>query len=177
MIVLLGFAALVSCSKSHPTDTTSGTTTLTGGSVTGAPSAEEIRVVVMQAEPDHPELAAFDITADGSGRVTVRGVAPDEKTHRDIVDHIKSVRGVKDVRDEVRVASPSATTQTVRASMKHDQPTSAAVIEHLVISDDGSAVLIEGVVPDDATHDALIKSAQNASNGKSITDKLRVSGK
>jgi osmotically-inducible protein OsmY len=172
----LALVGLAACSKSPPANQTSGTTTLTGGSASRAPASEDIRMLLLQSEPNHPELAAFDITND-DGRVTVRGVAPDERTHQDIVKRVKAMPNVKDVKDEVRVATPSSTTEAVRTAMKRDHPNTAAVVDELVISDDGSTLLIEGVVPDDATHDALLQSAEGASSGKSVQDKTRVSAK
>jgi osmotically-inducible protein OsmY len=65
----------------------------------------------------------------------------------------------------------------VRAKMAKDRPQAAAIVNHLIISDDGTVVLLSGTVPDEPTHDALVKSAKSTPGVKSVKDDLHVSGK
>lgn len=64
--------------------------------------------------------------------------------------------------------------QSVRDQMRRDQPASATIIQDIVITDDGETVTMTGIVPDIATHDELVKSAQNAPGVKHVQDNLRV---
>jgi osmotically-inducible protein OsmY len=65
----------------------------------------------------------------------------------------------------------------VRAKMAKDRPAAAAIVNHLIISDDGTVILLSGTVPDEATHDALVKSAKSTPGVKNVKDDLHVSGK
>jgi osmotically-inducible protein OsmY len=56
----------------------------------------------------------------------------------------------------------------VRAKMAKDRPAAAAIVNHLIISDDGTVILLSGAVPDEATHDALVKSAKSTPGVKSV---------
>jgi osmotically-inducible protein OsmY len=173
-LFLLGTLCMLGCSRNEEDKT--GTTRLTGATVKVGPTAEEIRLMLNQAKPNDPEVNAFLITDEG-GLVTIRGMVPDEQTHADIVRRIKGMPNVTGVRDDLQVPEPTPASDAVRSSMMREQPTSATVVQHLIISDDGTAILVQGVVPDETTHDALLKSAQKASGGESVTDDMRVQGK
>jgi osmotically-inducible protein OsmY len=173
-VLLLGALGVLACSRNQEEKT--GTTGLTGATVNVAPTAEEIRLTLKQARPNDPEVDAFVIT-DEKGLVTIRGVVPDDKTHDDMVSSIKGMSNVTGIEDELLVPSPTPTSDAVRTSMMRDQPMAATVVQHLIISDDGSAILVQGVVPDQATHDVLLDSAQKAASGENVKDEMHVSGK
>lgn len=65
----------------------------------------------------------------------------------------------------------------VRAKMAKDRPAAAAIVNRLIISDDGTVILLSGTVPDEATHDALVKSAKSTPGVKNVKDELHISGK
>jgi osmotically-inducible protein OsmY len=195
VILLLGALSMLACSRNEPSDR-AGSATITGGSMnTRPPSAEEIRGVLRQARPNAPEVNNL-LIRDDNGMVTLQGVVPDDQVHADIVSRVRSMPNVTNVRDEIKVAAaedqqqqqqqPGATgmggnnatpsSDTVRASMKRDAPKDAAIIDQLIIADDGNAILIHGVVPDEHTHKVLLRSAEKSAVGKKVNDEMRVSG-
>jgi len=73
-------------------------------------------------------------------------------------------------------ATTTARTSAVKASMMKDRPTASMVINDLMITDDGTTIFIGGIVPDEATHQALLKSAQKTTGVKNVQDELKVKG-
>jgi osmotically-inducible protein OsmY len=69
------------------------------------------------------------------------------------------------------------TTQAMRDQMRRDNPTSLSVIQDIILADDGSTLIVSGTVPDEQTHDQLMKSAQNTPGVKRVQDDLKVRGK
>ena len=69
------------------------------------------------------------------------------------------------------------TTQAVREQMRRDQPQAASLIQDIVLSDDGSVLIISGTVPDEPTHEQLVRSAQTTPGVKRVQDDLRVRAK
>jgi hypothetical protein len=175
-VFLLGTLAALGCSKNTQQDK-SGTVQLTGGTVTVLPSPDAIRLSLKQAKPSDPEIDAFVIATDQNGIITIQGIVPDERTHVDLVRRVKSMPNVAGVHDQLQVPSSTAGTEAVRSSMMRDQPQAADVVEHLIFMDDGAIILVRGIVPDQATHDALLQSAQKASGSETIRDDMHVSGK
>jgi len=68
-------------------------------------------------------------------------------------------------------------TDAVRAGLTKDKAAPAAIVNGLVISDDGSVFILSGTVPDDKTHDAVLKSAKKSVGTEHVQDNLHVSGK
>ncbi|MBX3204945.1 MAG: BON domain-containing protein [Labilithrix sp.] len=62
----------------------------------------------------------------------------------------------------------------VRKSMEKAHPGSQAVIHALTITDDGQIVTLSGTVPDETTHQRLLKSAKDTPGVKSVKDDLKV---
>jgi len=73
-------------------------------------------------------------------------------------------------------ATQTNRTAAVKLTMSKDRPAAAAVIEKLVITDDGSVIYLAGIVPDEAMHQALVKSAQKTAGVKKVQDELKVKG-
>jgi osmotically-inducible protein OsmY len=65
----------------------------------------------------------------------------------------------------------------VRQSMEKARPKSQAVIQGLTITDDGSMVTVAGMVPDETTHQALIKAAKDTPGVKGVQDDIKVEKK
>ncbi|HVJ91681.1 MAG TPA: BON domain-containing protein [Labilithrix sp.] len=63
----------------------------------------------------------------------------------------------------------------VRKAMEKTHPKSEPVIHALTITDDGQTVTLKGAVPDEATHQALIKTARATPGVKNVRDELTVS--
>jgi hypothetical protein len=102
---LLLFAALslAACSKNQPSE--SSEPTLTGGTVKSRPVAvEEIRLVMLEQRPGSPQtINAIHIVND-DGVVTLHGKVDDEQMKKALVDRVKKMPGVTDVKDQLEVA-------------------------------------------------------------------------
>jgi osmotically-inducible protein OsmY len=181
--------SVLGCSRKPPSE---GATRTTGGTVAAPTTVEEIRLVMLDQRPDAPGVVnALKITND-NGIVTLQGVVDDEQMKSDLVKRVKNMPNVRDVRDELKAerkpasgapqtpqgAHPTSTpmSSAVRTQMTKEQPSAAAVITHLIISDDGSVVVLSGIVPDKSTHDALIKAAKDTPGVKGVRDDLKLSG-
>ena len=67
-------------------------------------------------------------------------------------------------------------TDAVRSHLTQDKVAPTPVITSLLISDDGELVIISGIVPDQRTHDAVLKSAQKTPGVKGVRDDLKIKG-
>jgi osmotically-inducible protein OsmY len=67
-------------------------------------------------------------------------------------------------------------TEAVRNRLMQDKAAPASVITALTITDDGSLVVVSGTVPDQVTHDNVLKSAQKAPGVKGIRDDMKIKG-
>jgi osmotically-inducible protein OsmY len=67
----------------------------------------------------------------------------------------------------------------VRQSMMTAKPASSQAIQALTITanDDGSIVTIKGSVPDEGTHQALLKAAKGTEGVKTVKDQMKVEKK
>ena len=79
-----------------------------------------------------------------------------------------------------QTAAPRAT-KTARTDAIHSQlskdPKAKAVIDEIVITDDGSVIVVSGTVPDQATHDAVMRDAKKASGASDVKDNLQTAKK
>lgn len=89
------------------------------------------------------------------------------------------------VRDDVQLGAGSTASDdkdmsrshAVRKHMEEKEPRSVTIIRGLIISDDGEVVTISGIVPDEATHQALYKTARETPNVKGVKDEIKVQKK
>jgi osmotically-inducible protein OsmY len=72
------------------------------------------------------------------------------------------------------MGTTASKSDAVRHSMEKAHPTHESVIRALSISDDGTTVTIVGVVPDAATHQALLKAARETPGVKNVRDEMKV---
>src|SRR5262249_21152021 len=106
-IVWIAVLTVLGCSR-NPSSNEVGSTRTTGGQVGTTASAEQIRVEMLDQRPDAPgTVNAIDITND-NGVVTLRGAVDDEKMKSDLINRVKSIPGVQEVRDDLRI-EPKAT--------------------------------------------------------------------
>lgn len=68
-------------------------------------------------------------------------------------------------------------TDAIRAGLMKDKAAPTTIVNGLIISDDGSVIMLSGEVPDDATHDAVLKSAKKSAASGHVQDNLHVTGK
>ncbi|MDB4936890.1 MAG: hypothetical protein JWP87_3862 [Labilithrix sp.] len=195
VIAILMGLALAACSKDRSDH--AGTTTTTGASDKGA-SVEDVRMVLVAERPDATAaINALQIT-NANGVVTLRGQVDDEGTKKALVERVKKMPGVKDVKDELGViperikvqgappgqqrgTAPAAPTKTprtdaIRSELSKD-PKAKAVVNEVVITDDGSVIVVSGTVPDQATHDAVIRDAKKAPGVRDVKDNLQTAKK
>jgi osmotically-inducible protein OsmY len=71
----------------------------------------------------------------------------------------------------------TARTDAVRQAMMKARPKSQTLIQGLTITDDGNVVIVSGTVPDEATHQALLKAAKDAPGVKNVQDDIKVQKK
>lgn len=168
--------ALAGCSKDRPEHAEPGTTT-----TTGARTVTTIRRVLADERPSRSEDIERLVITDRDGVVTLSGEVTDERTRQELIDTVRRVDGVKDVRDDLRVrvegVTDTATKRAVevRTTMATENPREAAIVNELVIdADEDGIVTIAGTVPDDATRRALVKSAAHAPGVTRVRDELRV---
>jgi osmotically-inducible protein OsmY len=74
-------------------------------------------------------------------------------------------------------AGSMSKSESVRAAMQAAQPKSATVIQNLTITDDGTMVTLSGNVPDEATHQKLLKAAKDSAGTGNIKDDIKVQSK
>ena len=196
-IAMLAVLALSACSK----DEKPGTTTTTGASnKEQAASVEDVRMGMLSERPDATlTINALEITS-ADGVVTLRGHVEDEQMRKALVDRVKRTSGVKEVKDELMVmptrikletgpaagqgdqagtpsGSPTATpmqtrrTEAIRTELGKD-PKSSAVLDRIIVTDDGSAIVVAGTVPDQATRDAVLKQAKKAADVTNVKDEI-----
>jgi osmotically-inducible protein OsmY len=136
-------------------------------------------------------INAIDIKND-NGYVTLSGNVESEQMRMDVVNRVRSLPSVKGVRDELKVDTsatkhqpqagqpgPGGTVrvEAVRAQMLKEVPSAQAVIRALVITEDGNLIVIRGLIPDQATHDALMKAAKDTPGVKDTKDDTNVAKK
>jgi osmotically-inducible protein OsmY len=68
-------------------------------------------------------------------------------------------------------------TEAVRQSMAKARPQSMTTIQSITITDDGSSITLTGMVPDEATHQALLKAARDTQGVQTVRDELKVQKK
>jgi osmotically-inducible protein OsmY len=68
-------------------------------------------------------------------------------------------------------------TDAVRQSMHQARPQAMSVVHALTITEDGETVVVSGMVPDEATHQALLKAAKDTAGVKSVRDEMKVQKK
>ena len=203
MAVVLGVLALVACAKEKPAETIGTTTTTRGAAARPQPPAatvEEVRTTLLQQRPTAADTINGLIIMGDGGVITLRGRVKDEATHSDLVNRVRSMPNVRGVRDEIQVVpkggatapgtqQPSAAAPTgqpgdqahamsksdaVRKSMRQVRPMANAVIDALTITDDGQVVTLEGTVPDETTHQALLRAARETQGVTTVKDDLRI---
>jgi osmotically-inducible protein OsmY len=202
VIAILAGLALAACSKERPEKV--GTSTTTGASdKERTATVEEVRMVMLAERPDATAaINALQIT-NANGVVTLRGHVDDEQAKKALIDRVKRMPGVKEVKDELAVLparikvegapapqvqpgqpghpgsspTPASThtprTEAVRTQMSKD-PKAQVVVNRLVITDDGSVIFISGTVPDQATHDAVMKQAKKAPGVSDVKDNVQI---
>jgi len=101
-IVLFATLALAACSKDG-SDKLS-TTTTTGAVMTDRPTTvEEVRTVMLTERPNATaQINALDIT-NVDGVVTLRGQVADEESRRALVERVRRIPNVREVKDELDV--------------------------------------------------------------------------
>jgi len=195
-IVLLGtLALLAACSRDRGPETGSTTTTGAGTAASDLKPAtvEEVRIAILDHNPSGSDaLSSVGISSE-SGVITLHGQVPDEESRQNMVNRVKRMPSVKSVKDELQVAprttgaddmsklqgstqasAKTKQTDAIHAALIKDKAAPAAVLGHLMITDDGTTISLSGSVPDDKTHDALLKSAQKAAGTEHVQDNLKV---
>jgi osmotically-inducible protein OsmY len=199
VIAILVGLALAACSKERAEKVGTGTTTGATDKDRQA-TAEEIRMVMVAERPDATaSINALEIR-NIDGVVTLRGQVADEEVKKALRERVKRLPNVREVKDELAViparikvegapapqvqpgqpgAAPrAASTQTprteaIRSHMSKD-PKTEVVMRKLLITDDGAVVVISGIVPDQATHDAVMKHAKKAPGVGEVKDQMQI---
>jgi len=199
----MGALALVAaCDRDRAPET--GSATVTGGSTPEAKpvTVEEVRTAIIEQNPARKDMLSSVVITSENGIVTLKGSVPDDETRTGMVNRVKKMPNVKGVRDELTVmpkaaqtaqpmdepskggtmsATPSSnktkTTDAIRAGLAKDKAAPKPVLDALVVTDDGTTVTLGGTVPNDKTHDALLKSAKKSAGNEHVQDNLHVSGK
>jgi hypothetical protein len=149
--LVLGTLMLLACSRADragSTQTTGASTTGTSATGTSAPNTNQ---PATETTPRTTDTTGTPGTAETGGRQA-------------------------DLAREAQGGGPASKhADAVRAKLMKDRPTSAAVISQITIIDDGNdRIAIIGVVPDQQTKDALIKSAKATGGVKDVRDDLHV---
>ena len=74
-------------------------------------------------------------------------------------------------------ATKTKTTDAIRTALTKDNVAPPAVVNGLVLHDDGNVVTLSGTVPDHKTHAAILSSAKKAAGAQLVQDNLTVSDK
>jgi osmotically-inducible protein OsmY len=200
-LVLSAFGlCLLACSHEKPAENANANTTTTTSTDMTPATPEEVRAVLIERRPNAAgEINALVITNEG-GLITLRGKVDDESTHSDLVNRVKQMRNVRGVKDELQVepkvghdtsgqygtttttgategGEHRAKSEDVRKHLEKAQPRSLTIIKGLMITEDGDVVTIAGIVPDEATHQALAKAARETPNVKGVKDEMKVQKK
>lgn len=151
-VVLLGTLTLLACSRDRTMEKT-GSTTITGAaadaSVTGATGA------------------TGDQTPSDKGG-TMQGAMQEGTKEHGQADHAGQPLQAG--------ASHTKNTDAIRAHLTKEKVVPATIITSLIITDDGSMVVISGTVPDKSTHDAVLDSAKKTPGVKGVRDDLEIKG-
>lgn len=176
--VILGTACLVACGREKPVEPI-GITMVTRSTQVRVPrTSEELKATLIERRPDAAKsIDALDIKND-SGVVTIRGHVADETVRTDLVKYLKSMTGVKSVRDELEVdpapGSSMARTHAIRKHMHEALPESDTIIRGLILTDDGEVITISGTIPDEEAREALLKAAHETPNVKGVKDEMKL---
>ena len=73
-------------------------------------------------------------------------------------------------------ATRTPRTDAIRSQLSKDAK-AKAVVNELIITDDGSVIVVSGTVPDQATHDAVMRDAKKASGTGDVKDNLQTAKK
>lgn len=199
IVLLLGAFSLaafgnVACSPRRPADN-AGVTTIRSGEVQPPMvNVEEVRTVLLARKPEATDTINALVITNESGIVDLKGKVDDEATKADLINHVRAMPGVRGVRDNLKVHAKHAavkpeigtTTTTaaddmhatradaVRHSMKKAHPMGEEVIKALMITDDGEIITVTGIVPDEDTHQKLLKAAKETPGVKDVKDEVKV---
>jgi hypothetical protein len=100
-MVVLAVLTLAACSRDHADK--AGSTTTTGAGVDRPATVEDVRMVMLAERPDKTAaINALDIQ-NVDGVVTLRGHVDDPQAKKALVDRVKKMPGVKQVKDELAV--------------------------------------------------------------------------
>jgi len=174
---------------------------VTGGATPEAKAVtvEEVRTTILDHNPSGPDALTGVVITSDNGVVTLKGTVADDETRTSMVNRVKKMPNVKSVRDELTVAPKSGelqksiddpnkagampaapastktkTTDAIRAGLVKDKVAPKNVIDGLILNDDGKVIMMSGTVPDDKTHDALLKSAKKSAGTEHVQDNLHV---
>ncbi|MGZ6090170.1 MAG: BON domain-containing protein [Polyangiales bacterium] len=105
MLAVFALAALPACKDRGDK---AGSTTTTGAGIGNRPATvEDVRMVMLVERPDQTTaINALQIT-NVDGTVTLRGHVDDEQAKKALVERVKRMPNVKDVKDELVVLPPS----------------------------------------------------------------------
>jgi osmotically-inducible protein OsmY len=75
-----------------------------------------------------------------------------------------------------RQAQEPKNVEAVRTHLRQEKAAPEAVLSKLEITDENGTIVLNGTVPDKATHEAVVKSAKKAPGVKHVRDNLKMSG-
>jgi len=186
-IVMFGALALVAaCSRDRAPET--GSTTVTGASTNDQkPAATSTSTSMQQGHQGQQPGATSTSTSMQQGQQGQQGQLGQQGRDQGQTGAASTSTSMQQGQpmDTDKTGGSSATpssnktktTDAIRNGLKKDKAAPAAVIDALIIRDDGSVVIMSGTVPDDKTHDALLKSAKKSAGNAHVQDNLHVSGK
>lgn len=88
-------------------------------------------------------------------------------------------RGTTQVKVPSVEVSPEASgsmarTNAIRKHMRESIPEGDVIVRGIIITDDGDLITLTGIVPDEETHQALLKAARETPDVKRVKDELKV---
>lgn len=148
-IVLLGTIGLLACSRDRVDKP--GTTTTTG--------------------------ASTDTTQRGTQPTSQPQIEPTSQQGGTMGSDHGAVQQGSQGAGSMQAGTHTKNTEAVRGRLKQDKAAPEAVLTELIISDDGSMIILSGEVPDQNTRDAVVKSAKKAPGVKGVQDNLQIKKK
>lgn len=160
-IVLLGTLSLLACTRDRAGSTT--TTGATGETTQGQGTAQQGTATPQQGTGTMQQ---------GQGTTMEHGQGSVEPGQGSMQQGTTAAGAMQQGAGVTHTKNADA----VRTHLKQEKVAPAAVISDLVITDDGTMIVLSGTVPDQATHDAVIKSAKKTPGVKGVRDDLKIKG-
>jgi osmotically-inducible protein OsmY len=141
---------------------------------------DEIQVQPKTAMNPDEQVGTTSTTGAQQGTTDMGGTSTDKMDHTGAGPSGSMNQGTTMAGDQTGATSTTASKpELVRQSMMTAKPASSEIIQALTITanDDGSIVTVKGSVPDEGTHQALLKAAKGTEGVKTVKDQMKVEKK